>query len=75
MSSFESPDNSPSTQKSFYEDKHIKYIKKVATDTESFEFVITQHLRMSGVYWGLTALSVLGTSDLSYNRIFLLFDI
>jgi hypothetical protein len=32
----------------------------VASDTESFEFVVSQHLRMSGVYWGLTALSVLG---------------
>lgn len=46
--------------KMFHEEKHIQYIKKVASDTESFEFVVSQHLRMSGVYWGLTALSVLG---------------
>jgi geranylgeranyl transferase type-2 subunit beta len=46
--------------KTFHEEKHIQYIKKVASDTESFEFVVSQHLRMSGVYWGLTALSVLG---------------
>ena len=46
--------------KVFYEEKHINYIKKVASDTESFDFVVSQHLRMSGVYWGLTALCVLG---------------
>lgn len=46
--------------KTFHEEKHVQYIKKVASDTESFEFVVSQHLRMSGVYWGLTALSVLG---------------
>lgn len=46
--------------KTFHEEKHVQYIKKVAYDTESFEFVVSQHLRMSGVYWGLTALSVLG---------------
>ena len=32
--------------------------------TESFQFVVTQHLRMSGIYWGLTALSIMG-KDLS----------
>jgi geranylgeranyl transferase type-2 subunit beta len=47
-------------ERTFYEEKHIKYIKKVANDTSSFEFVVSQHLRMSGVYWGLTALSILG---------------
>ena len=46
--------------KAFYEEKHITFIKKIASDKESFEFVVSQHLRMSGIYWGLTALSVLG---------------
>lgn len=44
----------------FLEEKHVSYVKKISTDKESFEFVVTQHLRMSGVYWGLTALSLLG---------------
>lgn len=44
----------------FYTDKHVEYIRKVSADTESFEFLVTQHLRMSGVYWGLTALYMLG---------------
>ena len=46
--------------KAFYEEKHITFIKKIAADKESFEFVVSQHLRMSGIYWGLTALSILG---------------
>lgn len=30
---------------------------------ESFEFFATEHFRMSGVYWGLTALYLLGRPD------------
>ena len=48
------------TSVNFYDEKHVAYIKKVANDTESFEFVVSQHFRMSGVYWGLTALCALG---------------
>lgn len=44
----------------FYTDKHVTYIQKVSADTESFESLVTQHLRMSGVYWGLTAMALLG---------------
>ena len=46
--------------KEFFEEKHVKYIKQVAADTKSFGFIVSQHLRMSGIYWGLTSLSVLG---------------
>eukprot|EP00981_Chlorochromonas_danica_P001646 scaffold360_cov186-Ochromonas_danica.AAC.1 len=46
----------------FLREKHISYIRKVSSDTESFEFLVSQHLRMSGVYWGLTALSLLGVN-------------
>ncbi len=44
----------------FIKDKHVDYIRKISSDTESFEYLVTQHLRMSGVYWGLTALVLLG---------------
>lgn len=43
----------------FYKEKHINYIKKISNDKESFEFTASQHFRMSGVYWGMTALSLL----------------
>ena len=44
----------------FLKTKHVDYIKKISNDKSSFEFVVTQHLRMSGVYWGLTAMCILG---------------
>lgn len=44
----------------FLRDKHAAYIRKVSADTESFEYLVSQHLRMSGVYWGLTAMYLLG---------------
>ena len=40
--------------------KTVASIQRVSADTTSFEFVVTAHLRMSGVYWGLTAMSTLG---------------
>lgn len=48
----------------FYANKHIAYIKKIANDKGSFEYYVTQQFRMSGVYWGLTALAIMGR-DLS----------
>ena len=48
------------SEKKFHKDKHIAYIRKVSADTSSFEYLYTQHLRMSGVYWGLCATSLLG---------------
>ena len=44
----------------FYANKHITYIKKIANDKNSFEYYVTQHFRMSGVYWGLSSLTILG---------------
>ena len=48
--------NSPT----FILEKHVEYIRKISADTDSFEALVTQHLRMSGVYWGLTSLVLLG---------------
>jgi prenyltransferase beta subunit len=44
----------------FHYRKHVDYIKVISSDKESFEYVVTEHLRMSGVYWGLTAMAILG---------------
>lgn len=44
----------------FFKQKHVDYVRKVSSDTESFEYLASQHLRMSGVYWGLTSLALLG---------------
>ena len=44
----------------FNAENHINYIRKISADVESFEYLVTQHLRMSGVYWGLSATALLG---------------
>jgi len=40
--------------------KHIQYIINHANNQEGFEYCMTQFLRMSGIYWGLTSLELLG---------------
>ena len=44
----------------FLEEKHVEYIKKISSDKSSLEFVVSEYLRMSGIYWGLTAMCLLG---------------
>ena len=46
----------------FYDDLHVQYIANLAVKLDkpsSYEGAVTEHLRMSGVYWSLTALSLL----------------
>jgi geranylgeranyl transferase type-2 subunit beta len=35
---------------------HRAFIKRSSEDSESYAFAISEHLRMSGVYWGISAL-------------------
>jgi len=37
-----------STKLIFHGEKHAQYISRISNDTDSFEYVVTQHLRMSG---------------------------
>ncbi|KAJ5938194.1 hypothetical protein N7454_004536 [Penicillium verhagenii] len=43
--------------------KHVAYIKNLDTRKEELEYWLTEHLRLNGVYWGLTALHLLGHPD------------
>lgn len=44
----------------FFQQLHVDYITKLSKTMEgSFEGALTQHLRMSGVYWSLAAMSLL----------------
>ena len=43
----------------FYGDLHRKYIRELGKKTESYEYQVTEHLRLSGVYWGFTAMALL----------------
>lgn len=43
--------------------KHVAYIKNLDTRTDELQYWLTEHLRLNGVYWGLTALHILGHPD------------
>ncbi|KAI8622056.1 terpenoid cyclases/protein prenyltransferase alpha-alpha toroid [Chytriomyces sp. MP71] len=47
----------------FVSDLHVKYIQELDTKKDSFEYWAGEHLRLNGVYWGLTALHLLGRGD------------
>ncbi|KAH8676093.1 terpenoid cyclases/protein prenyltransferase alpha-alpha toroid [Xylariales sp. PMI_506] len=38
---------------------HVKYIQSLDTRKDEYEYWLTEHLRMNGLYWGLTALHLL----------------
>ncbi|KAL7273614.1 Rab geranylgeranyltransferase [Rhizina undulata] len=44
-------------------EKHVKYIQSLDTRKDELDYWLTEHLRVSGVYWGLTALCLLGHPD------------
>ena len=48
----------------FYRDLHAKYVVELGQNTETFEYHATEHLRMSGVYWGLMAMELMKSGDL-----------
>ncbi|KAH3683739.1 hypothetical protein WICPIJ_005300 [Wickerhamomyces pijperi] len=47
--------------------KHIEYIKSLDTKTEDLTYYLTEHLRLNGTYWGLTALCLLDAKD-TFNK-------
>ncbi|KAF1815397.1 rab geranylgeranyl transferase [Eremomyces bilateralis CBS 781.70] len=44
-------------------DKHIKYIQDLNERKDEYEYWLTEHLRLNGIYWGLTALHLLRHPD------------
>jgi geranylgeranyl transferase type-2 subunit beta len=40
--------------------KHVQYVQSLDTKRDEYEYWLTEHLRLNGVYWGLTALHLLG---------------
>jgi geranylgeranyl transferase type-2 subunit beta len=53
----------PVEELALYVDKHIAYIQSLDTRKDSLDYHLTEHLRLSGVYWGLTALCLLNQPD------------
>ncbi|EGD85967.2 hypothetical protein H112_06890 [Trichophyton rubrum D6] len=54
---------STSGAQELYTQKHVDYIKSLDTRRDELEYWLTEHLRLNGVYWGLTALHILGHPD------------
>ncbi|KAI8066745.1 terpenoid cyclases/protein prenyltransferase alpha-alpha toroid [Gongronella butleri] len=44
-------------------DLHVKYIQSLDHRKEDLEYWLTEHLRVSGLYWGLTALDLMHRKD------------
>ncbi|KAK3841435.1 MAG: terpenoid cyclases/protein prenyltransferase alpha-alpha toroid [Linnemannia gamsii] len=44
-------------------DQHVKYIQALDTKKNDLEYWLTEHLRVNGLYWGATALHILGHPD------------
>ncbi|KAI2633815.1 geranylgerany transferase type II beta subunit [Hypomontagnella submonticulosa] len=42
---------------------HVKYIQSLDTKKDEYEYWLTEHLRLNGLYWGLNALHMLGHPD------------
>lgn len=38
---------------------HVKYIQSLDTKKDEYEYWLTEHLRLNGLYWGLTSLHLL----------------
>lgn len=43
--------------------KHVKYIQSLDTRKDEYDYWLTEHLRLNGLYWGLTALHLLRRPD------------
>ncbi|KAL1923409.1 uncharacterized protein VTP21DRAFT_8389 [Calcarisporiella thermophila] len=51
-------------------DLHVKYIQSLDTKHDDLEYWLTEHLRLGGIYWGLTALDLMNHIDaLDRNKV------
>ncbi|KFM59485.1 Geranylgeranyl transferase type-2 subunit beta, partial [Stegodyphus mimosarum] len=44
-------------------DKHCDFICSYGKKKDDYEYCITEYLRLSGIYWGLTTLDLMGQVD------------
>ncbi|KAG0655041.1 Rab geranylgeranyltransferase [Maudiozyma exigua] len=51
------------TELTLLRDKHIKYIESLDNKKDDYEYWLSEHLRLNGVYWGLTALCIMDSKD------------
>lgn len=53
----------PSTVPDLLLEKHAAYLHSYAMDKDEYNYCMTEHMRMSGMYWCLTALDVMDKLD------------
>ncbi|CDO94307.1 unnamed protein product [Kluyveromyces dobzhanskii CBS 2104] len=54
-------------QKELLKEKHINYVGSLDSKKADLEYWLSEHLRLNGVYWGLTALHLLDSID-TFNK-------
>ncbi|GAB5033269.1 geranylgeranyl transferase type-2 subunit beta [Nannochloropsis oceanica] len=47
-------------ESTFYEAKHVAFIRGLMDKTDSFEHIVMEHLKMSAVYWALMGMALMG---------------
>ncbi|KAF8183642.1 rab geranylgeranyltransferase [Pholiota molesta] len=53
----------PQTPDTLLSDLHVSYIQKLGENKDDLAYHLTAHLRLNAVYWGFTALCILGRPD------------
>jgi geranylgeranyl transferase type-2 subunit beta len=53
----------PPTTDKLQVDLHVKYIQSLNTKKDDLEYWLTEHLRLQGIYWGITALDLMQHVD------------
>ncbi|KAF9158083.1 Geranylgeranyl transferase type-2 subunit beta 1 [Actinomortierella ambigua] len=56
-------DNASTTRPELLLDLHVKYIQELDNKKGDLEYWLTEHLRVNGMYWGLTALHLMGKPE------------
>lgn len=51
------------SEKALLREKHIEYVASLDEKTNDLEYWLSEHLRLNGVYWGLTALYLLDSME------------
>nr|CAB3265392.1 geranylgeranyl transferase type-2 subunit beta-like [Phallusia mammillata] len=49
--------------KNFLQQKHVEYLSSYGKDKNDYEYCMTEYLRLSGIFWGLTALDLLHSKN------------
>ncbi|KAL0239269.1 hypothetical protein PCE1_004957 [Barthelona sp. PCE] len=55
----------------FYRDQHCSYVRECAEDKGSLGYIMTAHMKMAGVYWGVCTLELLKTENFNSEELVL----